>query len=235
MYQPVPRTNDQLVDNLAARGIIRSDIVNKAMRMVDRGNYTGDAPNPYQDCPQGIGYAATISAPHMHAQCMELLKENFQSGAKILDVGSGSGYLTACFAAMLKANGSGKAYGMDHIDSLVSWSIKNVKKGNPELMEEGFLTLSVGDGFAGLPNEGPFDCIHVGAAAPHIPQALVDQLKIGGNLVIPVGPEFGNQNLVLVQKVPSANSSGFDIKEIILDGVRYVPLTSVEHQLRRAK
>lgn len=233
MYQQVLQSNDQLVDYLKARGIIKSGVVENAMRLVDRGNYTGEAIHPYQDTPQGIGYAATISAPHMHAQCLQLLLDNLCAGCKVLDVGSGSGYLTACFAAVLKLNGGGKAHGIDHIDSLVSWSIKNVERGNPQLLQEGYISLHVGDGFAGLPSVAPFDCIHVGAAAPYIPKALIDQLKIGGKLVIPVGQEFGAQNLILVEKIPDA--SGFQLKETILDGVKYVPLTTVEHQLRRAK
>jgi len=189
------------------------------------------------------GYGATISAPHMHAQCLELLKENLTQGARILDVGSGSGYLTSCFACVLKFGGGGKAFGIDHIDSLVEWSIDNVKKDNPSLISEGHLMLSVGDGFAGLPSEAPFDCIHVGAAAPHIPQALVEQLKMGGKLVIPVGPEHGAQNLLLVEKLSlfqddtatNQQGPGYQLKKTVLDGVRYVPLTTVEHQLQRAR
>lgn len=86
----------------------------------------------------------------------------------------------------------------------------------------------VGDGFAGLPEFGPYDCIHVGAAAPYVPKALIEQLKVGGKMVIPVGPEDGDQFLKLIEKVSTT-----EIKETILEGVRYVPLTTVEHQLSR--
>jgi protein-L-isoaspartate(D-aspartate) O-methyltransferase len=86
----------------------------------------------------------------------------------------------------------------------------------------------VADGFSGLPDEAPFDCIHVGAAAPQIPQALVDQLRVGGKLVIPVGPEGGTQYLKLVEKI-----SETEFTQKNLEAVRYVPLTSVEHQLSR--
>lgn len=73
------------------------------MMAVDRGNYVKN--NPYMDAPQAIGYGVTISAPHMHAHALELLKGHLVSGEKALDVGSGSGYLTACMALMLGENG----------------------------------------------------------------------------------------------------------------------------------
>jgi protein-L-isoaspartate(D-aspartate) O-methyltransferase len=87
----------------AANGIIRSDAVESAMLAVDRGNYSRN--NPYMDAPQGIGYGVTISAPHMHAHALELLKDKLMHGDRALDVGSGSGYLTACMAIMLGEKG----------------------------------------------------------------------------------------------------------------------------------
>lgn len=86
-----------------ANGIIRSDVVENAMLAVDRGNYSKNS--PYMDAPQGIGFAVTISAPHMHAHALELLKNNLINGDRALDVGSGSGYLTACMAMILGDKG----------------------------------------------------------------------------------------------------------------------------------
>lgn len=73
------------------------------MTTIDRGNYCKN--NPYMDAPQRIGYGVTISAPHMHAHALELLREHLVPGERALDVGSGSGYLTACMAVMLGENG----------------------------------------------------------------------------------------------------------------------------------
>lgn len=73
------------------------------MLAVDRGNYSKN--NPYMDAPQGIGYGVTISAPHMHAHALELLKDQLTEGERALDVGSGSGYLTACMALMVGETG----------------------------------------------------------------------------------------------------------------------------------
>jgi protein-L-isoaspartate(D-aspartate) O-methyltransferase len=97
------KTNAELIRNLRANGIIRSDAVESAMLAVDRGNYSRN--NPYMDAPQGIGYGVTISAPHMHAHALELLKDKLMHGDRALDVGSGSGYLTACMAIMLGEKG----------------------------------------------------------------------------------------------------------------------------------
>lgn len=87
----------------SANKIVRSELVESAMLSVDRGNYCRN--NPYMDSPQGIGFGVTISAPHMHAHALELLKDKLISGDRALDVGSGSGYLTACMALMLGEGG----------------------------------------------------------------------------------------------------------------------------------
>ncbi|NXS04552.1 PIMT methyltransferase, partial [Oxylabes madagascariensis] len=86
-----------------------------------------------------LGYKATISAPHMHAHALELLKDQLVEGAKALDVGSGSGYLTACFARMIGP--TGKAVGVEHIKELVHESIRNVQEDDPTLLSSGRVKL----------------------------------------------------------------------------------------------
>uniref|UniRef100_A0A915IQH3 protein-L-isoaspartate(D-aspartate) O-methyltransferase n=1 Tax=Romanomermis culicivorax TaxID=13658 RepID=A0A915IQH3_ROMCU len=143
------------------------------MTAVDRANYCPH--NPYHDNPQSIGYGATISAPHMHGYALELLKDHLTGGKKALDVGSGSGYLTACMAIMLGK--TGKAIGIDHIEELVNFSITNVQNGNPDLLKDGRCKLITGDGRLGCPEEAPFDAIHVGAAAETLPRAVSRGLR----------------------------------------------------------
>jgi protein-L-isoaspartate(D-aspartate) O-methyltransferase len=105
-----------------------------------------------------------------HAYALELLRDQLKEGNKALDVGSGSGYLTVCFAHMVGE--SGKVIGIDHIKQLVEWSELNVKKNNSELLTSGRVKLVVGDGRLGYPQDGPYHAIHVGAAAPTLPQPV---------------------------------------------------------------
>ncbi|XP_076239833.1 protein-L-isoaspartate(D-aspartate) O-methyltransferase isoform X2 [Calliopsis andreniformis] len=192
------------------------------MSSVNRGNYT-DPDYAYVDSPQGIGYGATISAPHMHAYALELLKEKLRNGARVLDVGSGSGYLTACMAKMLGPNGL--AVGIEHMPELKEFAMKNIQRGNPELLQDGRVELVVGDGRLGYPEKAPYDAIHVGAAAKEMPQALLDQLAPGGCMVLPMGPENADQTLVQIDKTLDGK-----IKKKFLTSVVFVPLTSKSKQ-----
>jgi len=211
-------SNAGLIKELHEYGIIKSKPVEHAMRATDRGKYCRSTQDAYVDSPQSIGHNVTISAPHMHAYCLELMKDHLKPGAKVLDVGSGSGYLSACLARMVGPKG--KVVGIDVIPELVEFAIKNVKNDDPTLLSEGLIEFKVKDGWKGDPDNAPFDSIHVGAAAATVPEALLQQLKDGGRLVIPEGTS--SQSLNVYDKI------GSEIKMTQMMGVRYVPLVKTE-------
>ena len=160
----------------------------------------------------------------MHAMQLELLASHVpDEGARILDVGSGSGYIAACFARM--AGPSGKVVGIEHIAALTALSIENVKRDDVTLLSSGRLRLVTGDGRQGSAADGPFHAIHVGAAAPVLPPALVEQLAPGGRLVCPVGPKGEQQRLVIVDRAADGRLQTTDA-----GGVIFVPLTDVAVQ-----
>ncbi|KAM3717292.1 Protein-L-isoaspartate(D-aspartate) O-methyltransferase [Dirofilaria immitis] len=194
-------SNVDLVNNLQNNNLFKDGRVRDAMLKVDRGDFTSIM--PYGDHPVSIGYGATISAPHMHASSLELLKDHLKEGDRALDVGSGSGYLTACMAIMVGR--TGKVVGIDHIQALVDDSKRNIKKHHEDLLTDRRIILVKGDGRKGYEKEAPYTAIHVGAAAPEIPTELIKQLAKGGRMLIPVGPEGGPQRFVQVDKDTNGN------------------------------
>lgn len=215
--------NKALVEYLKQNGTIKSKKVAEVMETIDRGLFVPNGVLPYADSPMAIGFNATISAPHMHAACLELLEEHLKPGMRALDVGSGTGYLTACFAMMVGPRGH--VVGVEHIPELVASSIEHIKQSAASsLLKDGSLSVHVTDGRHGWPELAPYDAIHVGAAAPEIPQALIEQLKPGGRLVIPVGTLI--QELKVIDK---KDDGSITVRNEL--PVRYVPLTSRAAQL----
>lgn len=197
-------------------GMLKSAAVRNAMLAVDRADFC--PVGPYFDCPQGIGYNATISAPHMHAFALEesLKVKNVR---RILDIGSGSGYLTACLAIL---HPEAIVVGVEHIPQLVEQSRCNIRKHNAELLER--IHLVMGDGRKGGPEVAPYDFIHVGAATPEVPTALSEQLQVGGGLmIIPIGRVW--QEICRVRKEEDGT---LKIEKSL--PVRYVPLTDKQDQ-----
>ena len=121
---------------------------------------------------------------------------------------------------------TGCTIGIEHIKELTNFSIKNLEKDQPELIKSERVLLITGDGRKGYLAKAPYDAIHVGAAADGVPEALHEQLKPGGRMIVPVGPDGGHQYLEQHDKLENGQ-----IKVKRLMGVRYVPLTSKEKQV----
>ncbi|KXG49429.1 Protein-L-isoaspartate(D-aspartate) O-methyltransferase [Penicillium griseofulvum] len=220
-------TNTELIENLFKAGLIQNERVKDAMIGVDRAHY---APSrAYSDSPQPIGYGATISAPHMHGHACEYLINYLKPGARVLDIGSGSGYLTHVLANLVTdSNTQGQVIGIDHISELTDLARTNMnksKKGS-ELQASTTVKFITGDGRLGWKEGAPYDAIHVGAAADQLHPTLVDQLRAPGRLFIPVESEDESENLNGGQYiwVVDKREDGSIHKEKVFQ-VSYVPLT----------
>lgn len=217
-----------LIGSLQGAGILKTDRIAGVMQLVDRSHYVPRSFPSYADCPQPIGDGQTISAPHMHAQALELLSPFLHEGSSALDVGCGSGYLTACMGYLVKPGGN--VIGLENREPLVELSNSNVAKANPDLLSSGIVHFRFGNAWTGegFSNEQNgiemFDAIHVGAAAERMPDTLLRSLKRPGRMVIPVGPQWGSQVFVVVDK---DKNGALTQREIL--SVMYVPL---EHQMR---
>lgn len=160
----------------------------------------------------------------MHATALELLAPHLPPGGTALDVGTGSGYLAACLAAL--AGPAGRVLALEHVPALCALAERNIRACDDSLLQSGKVVLKEADGRLGAPDYAPFHVIHVGAASPDVPQRLVEQLRPGGAMVIPVGEHSFSQRLLLVKK----DDSGEVSQEAVL-AVRYVPLCDLDQQV----
>jgi protein-L-isoaspartate(D-aspartate) O-methyltransferase len=217
--------NKCLLTELILSGNIFSEKVLNVMLEVDRGDFAPPESNPYANCPQYLGYNVTISAPHMHAYALEYLSDYCVEGANILDIGSGSGYLTVALSKM--TNDTGTVVGVEHISELYDFGLKNVKKNHSQLIENENIIFVKGDGRKGFKEYGPYKAIHVGAASEQVPEALIEQLSCDGRIFIPVGKKGEEQYISIVDK----DSNGeVTIKKLFK--VCYGMLTDVATQLK---
>ena len=167
----------------------------------------GEASRAYRNHPLPIGSGQTISQPYIVALSTDLL--NAKPTDVILEVGTGSGYQAAVLAEIVS-----RVYSIEIIPSLGNEARKRL-----EALGYGNIEVKIGDGYKGWPEKAPFDGIVVTAAAPRVPEALVEQLKPGGRMVIPVGGDGGMQYLKLLTK---RADGGYDEKRVL--PVRFVPL-----------
>lgn len=168
------------------------------------------APYAYDDRPLPVGYGQTISQPYIVARMTELLEPKAEH--RVLEIGTGSGYQAAVLSPLV-AN----VYTIEIIEPLGNAA-------RQRLASLGYKNIEVrlGDGYFGWPEKAPFDAIIVTAAANHIPPPLIEQLKVGGRMVIPVGNPFQPQMLVLVTK---GSKGPHDLVVRSLMPVAFVPLT----------
>ncbi len=195
-------------EQIEARGV-RDARVLEAMRTVPRhefapSRFLNDA---YADHPLPIGEGQTISQPYIVAFMSELL--DLEKGHKVLEIGTGCGYQAAVLGLLAK-----QVFSIEIVETLGLSARKRLRR-----LGYNNVDVSIGNGYLGLPDQAPFDRIILTAAPEELPQALVDQLKPGGRLVAPVGPVYGNQELIVVTK----DAAGKVRRRSVLP-VRFVPM-----------
>ncbi|MHA2036763.1 MAG: protein-L-isoaspartate(D-aspartate) O-methyltransferase [Promethearchaeota archaeon] len=208
----------RLVESLSNRGVLNKKEVSDAILRVPRHQFIPkDAESSaYMDTPLSIGCNQTISAPHMNAMMCEYLE--LKEGDKVLEIGTGSGYHAALCAELVapkSSNDPGHVFTIERHEKLV-------ENARASLKETGYsdrVTVVLGDGTMGYPQEAPYDKILVTAASPKkIPPPLREQLEEGGILCIPAGSMGYGQDLYVITR----HGNKFESKKIT--GVRFVPL-----------
>lgn len=197
-----------VTDQIARRGVTDPRVL-AAMRDVPRHLFVPPEArtNAYDDTPLSIGHQQTISQPYIVALMTELVRPG--AGDRALEIGTGSGYQAAVLSRLVDT-----VYTIEIVETLAHDAERRLK-------DLRYLNVVVrhGDGYAGWPDHAPFDIIVVTAAPDHVPQPLVEQLKPGGRMVIPVGSVYEGQDLRLIEK----DRSG-EIRTRTVAPVRFVPL-----------
>lgn len=203
------RTRQRMIDRLREKGIGNAAVL-AAMAAVPRHVFVEEAlaHRAYEDTALPLGLGQTISQPYVVARMIEVLLAGRAGLGKTLEVGAGCGYQATVLAQL-----TDEVYAIERLEPLIARAKLNLRA-----VQEFRVRLKHGDGQFGLPEAAPFDTIILAAAAPRVPPALLQQLALGGRMMLPLGT--GDQVLCLIERRPE----GF--VESRLDAVRFVPLLS---------
>lgn len=206
----MPDTNRDLIAALKQTGVLRTSRIEQAFHDVDRVDFVSAdlRPHAYEDVPLPIGFSQTISQPTTVAIMLEALQP--QPNERCLDIGAGSGWVTALLAVLVTP--TGQVTGVERLPDLarqLSERIAGRKRPN--------ILITTGDASRGWPPGAPYDIIHVAAAAAAIPPELIQELRFGGRLIMPVGDD--TQDLALITKTGDNTYS-----ERRYSGFQFVPL-----------
>lgn len=203
------RTRARMIDRLREKGI-RNEAVLRAMAAVPRHVFVEEAlaSRAYEDTALPLGLGQTISQPYIVARMIELLLNGRPALGKTLEIGAGCGYQAAVLAQL-----TDEVYAVERLAPLLEKA-----KANMRTLQQFNVRLKYADGQLGLPEAAPFDSIIVAAAGINVPPALLQQLAMGGRLVLPVGA--AEQYLSFIERTPQG------YVETRLDAVRFVPLLS---------
>ncbi len=201
------RTRLRLVEKLRAQGI-KDEIVLAVIGQVPRHLFVDEAlaSRAYDDIALPVGFGQTISSPHTVARMTELARAGGKLN-KVLEIGTGCGYQATVLARLAK-----EVYSIERIAALLATARKHFRE-----LRVTNVRLRHGDGVAGMPEVAPFDAIVMTAAATHVPGDLIDQLVVGGRIVLPIARN-GEQRLCVIER------SAHGYIERKMDTVRFVPL-----------
>ncbi|MCT2560198.1 protein-L-isoaspartate(D-aspartate) O-methyltransferase [Tsuneonella sp. YG55] len=182
----------------------------EAMKSVDRADFVPRELRKmaYRERPESIGYEQTISSPYIVAAMTAAADP--QPRARVLEIGTGSGYQAAILSRMAKS-----VYTIEIVQPLAVAAAKRLRR-----LGYANVTVRDGDGFKGWPEEAPFDAILVTAGTAEPPQPLLDQLAIGGRLIMPVGPNWATERILRYIKLPDGT-----LDKCVLGSATFVPLT----------
>jgi len=200
------RTRERMLTRLREQGI-KDEVTLSAIGSIARHIFVDEAlsSRAYEDVSLPIGFGQTISQPYIVARMTEILRAGTSLG-KVLEIGTGCGYQTAVLSKVAK-----EVYSVERISPLLMKA-----RGHLRELRMSNIKLKHADGTMGLPDLAPFDGIIVTAAASHIPDDLLQQLAVGGRLVIPVGTD--DQILYVIERTPS------EYIKTKLEAVKFVPL-----------
>ena len=200
------RTRNRLIERLRAEGI-QDEVVLAAMNAVPRHIFVDEAlaSRAYDDVSLPLGFGQTISQPYIVARMIEILRNGIQLN-RVLEIGTGCGYQAAVLSEVAK-----EVYSVERVQPLFERATGYLKE-----LQVRNVTLRYADGNMGLPEVAPFDGIIMAAAATHVPRALLEQLAVGGRMVLPLGAQ--EQYLSLIER----NEQGY--RETRLETVKFVPL-----------
>lgn len=201
------RTRTRMIERLREKGV-RNEAVLTAMAAVPRHVFVEEAlaSRAYEDTALPLGMGQTISQPYVVARMIELLLNGRNTLGKTLEVGAGCGYQAAVLAQL-----TSEVYSVERLGPLLEKA-----KANMRTLQQFNVRLKHADGQMGLPEAAPFDSIIVAAAGTNVPQALLEQLAMGGRLILPIGS--AEQYLSFIERTPQG------YVENRLDSVRFVPL-----------
>jgi len=200
------RTRERMLTRLREQGV-KDEVVLTAIGSIARHIFVDEAlsSRAYEDVSLPIGFGQTISQPYIVARMTEILRAGKPLG-KVLEIGTGCGYQTSVLSKIAK-----EVYSVERISPLLMKA-----RGHLRELRMSNIKLKHADGIMGLPDLAPFDGIMVTAAASHIPDDLLQQLEVGGRMVIPVGTD--EQILYLIERTPT------DYLKTKLEAVKFVPL-----------